>query len=279
MYGWVLSCTCLSTNRILVSHQVPRTLARQTILCRGKTVYMTVYVQRCKRYVITFENSLCKRLFNLFPVKSFKSWFPGPISIYILCWNPQLSCCWHTCSSRWVGSNINSSCCEHAFNSNPEGNCGRWDQLMWFTVRDEKGLRTPDWHHIWEVFFSYSWSVVTGQIPDKLVSQLWGTRTINSLHKSGDNGCLPIAIPSIPGWDMEMAERYELTVLYSFPSLKRSSRNSVMLTKEAKTGSTFLVPHQQTHVLYDFSVPFLQEAHMTSATPSENLWSDKDPLI
>ena len=49
MYGWVLSCTCLSTNRILVSHQVPRTLARQPILCRGKTAYMTVYVQRCKK--------------------------------------------------------------------------------------------------------------------------------------------------------------------------------------------------------------------------------------
>ena len=44
-----LSCTCLSTNTILVSHQVPRTLARQPILCRGKTAYMTVYVQRCKK--------------------------------------------------------------------------------------------------------------------------------------------------------------------------------------------------------------------------------------
>ena len=52
-----LSCTCLSTNRILVSHQVPRTLVRQPSFLKGDTNltkegnFSTAHCSNCKHFM------------------------------------------------------------------------------------------------------------------------------------------------------------------------------------------------------------------------------------
>ena len=93
----------------------------------------------------------------------------------------------------------------------------------------------------------YSRTVCTSQIK---VYVGWDGRKLNILEKSLQTLPLePTPLPSIVWWYAEIADLWELIVLYSYPASKSSPRKSKIGVISHETGSVYLLWYQPTHFL------------------------------